>query len=215
VATETGNIVTRKIGPLPGYAWIAFGVAGLVVYLGRKSAASSGGGTSSANSATPNAVNYASQTPQMPYSYEQSNSDQALASLVSALAYQVQQTGGSVSPGNTGGPSTSPGSTGNPGVQPTPAPAPSSAAASLPPINSADYPIIGTPGTSYVPLGQISAPGGMFTGENVGGGAPVYAFMGGQYQQDFNSATLPVGTVLATPSNFSQYIAPGTVTEKV
>ena len=81
-------------------------------------------------------------------------------------------------------------------------------------IDSGAYPVLAQPGTSMDILGTITGRGGQFTGGNVAGGAPVYAYINGTWQQDYNSKTLPIGTPLATPTTFQGNIVPGaTVTE--
>lgn len=87
-----------------------------------------------------------------------------------------------------------------------------------PAINAAAYPVNisanGLPGDPLVTLGIIG-PGAIFTGHNVGGGAPVYAIVGNQAVQGFNPSTLPAGTRLATLQKFQSYIAPATTKGKL
>ena len=49
-----GSVLTRKFGPLPGWAWAGLGVAGFFIYKQRKAAAAAAAGTSS-TTATPSA----------------------------------------------------------------------------------------------------------------------------------------------------------------
>lgn len=205
--TKQNNIFTRKLGPLPGWAWVAGGVVVVYVYLAHRK----GAGGANAADGTPTGTTLAGVpvvSTEVPSSYEQGASDQAVANLISALAAQIQA---NTSPGNPAAPPASPGNTGNPGVQPSPVVAIDYS--TLPRVNSADYPMIGTAGMGYDPIGSITGPGGAFEGENVAGGAPVYAFINGQYVQDFNTKTLPVGTQLYVPSQFGSYIIPGSVKE--
>lgn len=85
----------------------------------------------------------------------------------------------------------------------------------LPPIDHSAYPLVGEPGSAFAVLGQITGSGGIYTGENIGGGAPVYYQVPGtnQWVQNLDPNKVPVGTKLATPQQFSQYIVNGTVTE--
>lgn len=74
-------------------------------------------------------------------------------------------------------------------------------------VNSGDYPVIAAPGTAFDVLGTVT--NGTFSGVNVSGGAPVYANINGQWQQDYNLAALPAGTPLATPTTFHNYEVTG------
>ncbi len=73
------------------------------------------------------------------------------------------------------------------------------------------------PAGDLTTLGVISGAGGMFTGHNVAGGAPVYAELGpyGVAVQGFDAKELPVGTKLVTPSIFSSLLSPNTVQERL
>ena len=70
---------------------------------------------------------------------------------------------------------------------------------------------------NYDVLGQISGAtgSGTYTGYNVSGGSPVYAFVGGQWVQGYNPKTLPFGTELATPSEYAGMITGPVVTEQL
>lgn len=57
----------------------------------------------------------------------------------------------------------------------------------------------GPAGSELDVLGKITAAGGVYHGVNVAGGAPVYALVGGRWQQGFDPSALPAGTPLATP----------------
>lgn len=122
--------------------------------------------------------------------------------------------GGTISitgPGGGGG--------GNPGVMvpslPQPAPSQPVSATSLPPIDHNNYPLIGPNGSSFDTIGTITQAGGIYTGYNVGGGAPTYAYVNGQWVQDFNANTLPVGTPIAVPTSFQQYVYGSMTTEPI
>jgi hypothetical protein len=64
------------------------------------------------------------------------------------------------------------------------------------------YPQTTENGEGITILGTITGAGGQYTGENVSGGAPVYALIDGMWRQGFNAKTLPVGTPLATLTTF-------------
>jgi len=55
-APKGGNILTRKIGPLPGWAWAAVVVGGFLIYRQRKAAAAAAAGTATTSSVTPTPV---------------------------------------------------------------------------------------------------------------------------------------------------------------
>lgn len=90
-------------------------------------------------------------------------------------------------------------------------------------FNSANYPQF-MPGltSKFDVFGSIK--NGKIVGGNVGNsGAPVYALMntgfGPIWEQDFNPATLPAGTEVGTPGQFSQYVnlpsAPGVMAPNI
>lgn len=83
--------------------------------------------------------------------------------------------------------------------------APSPAAVALPNVRSDWYPVVAPQGEDMAILGSITGQG--YQGFNVKGGAPVYAFVDGQWRQNFGEASkLPVGTPLATLDTFDPYI---------
>ena len=95
-------------------------------------------------------------------------------------------------------------------------------ASSSPPSSSVDVSPASVGAMAFVPgpggselaeIGQISGSGGQYTGENVRGGAPVYAYMNGAWVQGFDAAQLHKGTPLATPLSNVAQIVRGTVTE--
>lgn len=74
--------------------------------------------------------------------------------------------------------------------------------------------IVPGPGASALAvLGQISGSGGQYTGENVKGGAPVYALVNGSWVTGFDAAQLAPGTPLATSITNAGSIVPGSTTE--
>lgn len=83
------------------------------------------------------------------------------------------------------------------------------------PIDSSAYPLIEPGGTKVSLLGKITGAGGQFTGLNVNQGAPVYAKVGSNWEQNFNAAKLPIGTELATLPQFQGDITSKSVTEKL
>jgi hypothetical protein len=72
-------------------------------------------------------------------------------------------------------------------------------------INSSAYPQTTENGEGVTILGTMQG-GGKYTGENVGGGAPVYALINGKWQQGFDANSLPAGTPLATLDTFAPLI---------
>jgi hypothetical protein len=77
------------------------------------------------------------------------------------------------------------------------------AVAALPQINAQSWPIqvlFGqyAPG-DYTQVGYVL--NGQYYGNQVGGGAPVYAGLFGGFEQDFNMATLPNGTAIYVPTS--------------
>jgi hypothetical protein len=84
----------------------------------------------------------------------------------------------------------------------------------LPRIDSGAFPATQALSQPFSILGRITGAGGQFKGENVAGGAPVYAHIGNQWVQGFDVSALPTGTELGTPSQFSGYIVPGTIDAK-
>ncbi len=72
------------------------------------------------------------------------------------------------------------------------------------------------PAGDLTTLGTVG-PGGLFTGHNVAGGAPVYAVLGpyGTAVQGFDAKELAPGTRLVTPSIFKSLISGATVQEKL
>lgn len=119
-------------------------------------------------------------------------------------------------------PAVAPVSGGTPTVTPEPTPTPTPPATTTPPPTSeaispaavGAYAIVPGPGgTGLAELGQITGAGGQYTGENVSGGAPVYALVGGSWVQGFDAAQLPPGTRLATPVTNAGQIVPGQTTE--
>jgi hypothetical protein len=56
----SGNVLTKKIGPLPGWAWAAIGIGGFYLY--KKYKASSSAATTAATTATPAATTPTSDT---------------------------------------------------------------------------------------------------------------------------------------------------------
>lgn len=203
------NVFTRKIGPLPGWGWAGGAIAAIAIaqrLQSKKSSSTVGtaqGATSSGQAGTVGtgaSVNYA---PQTPYSYGgnyvPTNANLETESLLSILAAQGAA---SPSPGNAStGDAVSPGNTGNPALQP---------------VDSSKYPVLGAPGEQFTVLGSFTGPS-QLSAYNVGGGVPVYAYLNDKWQQDFNSATVPVGTQIGIPSSFDSYInrAGGVVTGKI
>lgn len=96
-----------------------------------------------------------------------------------------------------------------PPASPTPTTDNAPSAASL----GAEALVPGPGGSELAVLGQISGAGGQYTGENVAGGAPVYALVNGSWVQGFDAAQLPPGTPLATSLSNAGQIVPGTTTE--
>jgi hypothetical protein len=201
-ADNGGNVFTRKLGPLPGYAWVILGVG--VLYVGQKVMANR------ASTGVTQEGEQQGQAGTTPYSqlagyaypggygaapaYSSSSNDNSM--LSSFLSILAAQGAAGPSPGNPDGPAGSPGNTGNPAIQP----------GNLPRVDATKFPVVAAPNTAFSVLGSITQPGGIYTGKNVAGGVPVYAFYNGQWQQNFNSATLPVGTQLAIPTAYSDYI---------
>jgi len=58
-----GNILTRKLGPLPGWAWAAIGVAGYLVYRQRQAAKAAAGATTTAATTSTAATTPVAQAP--------------------------------------------------------------------------------------------------------------------------------------------------------
>lgn len=59
----------------------------------------------------------------------------------------------------------------------------------------------------------IAQPNGSYTGYNVGGGAPVYALVGGQWKINTQPSQWGPNTELATPQQYAYEISQGTTTE--
>lgn len=83
----------------------------------------------------------------------------------------------------------------------------------LPNVLASAFPITGVPDTAFEVIGSITGSGGLYSGLNVKGGAPVYAYQNGEWKQNFDADKLAVGTALGTPSVFRDYIVPGTVSQ--
>jgi hypothetical protein len=189
------DFLTRKLGPLPTWGWAAIAVGGFVVYryLKNRQAAST--------SATPTSAQYSSTVPtnwseptatlSTPSGFSYSGPLSGLQTLIPTGA--LSSTNGSTS-----------GDTNPPGTAATPPP---NTSPGLPAVNAANYPQqvrYGQYGPSdYTRIGTVS--GGQYTGQQVSGGVPVYAGLFGGFQQGFNMATLPSGTDLYIPSQFTAY----------
>lgn len=82
-------------------------------------------------------------------------------------------------------------------------PAVPSAPAALQQLNSQTFPLqvlFGNYGPNdYTQVGYVQ--NGQYYGNQVGGGAPVYAGLFGGFEQDFNMATLPSGTKIYVPTS--------------
>lgn len=167
----------------------AIGAAGIVVAIAlyvksKNAAASSGNATPSTSTVMPGTL--------APDTGNFGGGDLAgLDSVLSQLSNQLgalQPTGSSSSAGSA------------PGSQPAPP-------TTLPTLNPADFPEIVPYGqyapTDYTKIGTVTA--GQFHGTNVGGDVPVYANVFGGMAQGFNEATLPSGTDLYIPSQFTGY----------
>ena len=186
--------LTRKIGPLPTWGWAAVVVGGVLVwrwYQARQAA-------SAATSATPTTANVSATVP--------SDYTEPTASLTtpSGFSYSGPLSGlGALIP--TGALSSTNGSTSGATNPPTVAAAP--ATTSLPPVNASSYPSIVPFGTygpgDYTQIGTVT--GGQYSGQQVSGGVPVYANVFGGFAQGFNEATLPSGTGLYIPTQFTPY----------
>lgn len=188
------NPLTRKIGPLPVWGWAGVAVLGILVvrYIQNRN-----------SSATPSSANY---TATVPSTYTEPT---ATLSTPSGFSYSGPLSGlQALLP--TGALSSTNGSTSGPTNPPT-------VSSGLPPVNAANYPSIVKFGqyspSDYTQIGSITGPGGQYTGQNVSGGAPVYASGYGGFTQGFNPATLPVGTGIYIPSSLSGYESGSTVSE--
>jgi hypothetical protein len=89
-----------------------------------------------------------------------------------------------------------------------PPPAPQQQTATLPPLDASTFPntvLFGqyTPG-QYTQIGTVN--NGVYSGKNVGGGAPVYAGVFGGFVQGFNMSTLPNGTGIFVPTELLPYV---------
>lgn len=140
-----GNVLTRKFGPLPGWAWGAIGVAGYFIYKARKA-----NSTTAANSSTTGTGTGVASPSPLPFSYYQAPSGYTGgASPTGAMA----ATGGS--------------SSGTAPTTGTNTPSPTLPGLGQITIGNTQYDILGqitggTPGNAQ------------FSGYNVGGGAPVF-----------------------------------------
>ncbi|MHB8437400.1 MAG: hypothetical protein ACYDC0_16305 [Acidimicrobiales bacterium] len=70
-------------------------------------------------------------------------------------------------------------------------------------VNSQNYPLTLSNGQGVTVIGKMLNSTGRYAGENVSGGAPVYAYTNGTWAQDFNARSLPAGTPLATLNTFA------------
>lgn len=193
-APAGGNVFTKKIGPLPGWVWVGAGVGALILFSYSKKSSTTNTTAGNTNGDTAGALaaaNYVSASKATAGATTTAAPD-SLTTFLAGLAVGAQPA--STTPGNTGVSVSTPGSTGNPAIQP---------------VNSAAYAVQAATGTSWASLGSIVGANGLYQGLNVGGGAPVYANVGGTWQQNFNADNLPVGTQLATPTQFSSYINTG------
>ena len=188
------EFLTRKVGPLPVWAWIAIG--GAVLYVYRRSQASSS---------------------------SSSNSSQALAAqLAAAQAGQTVPTESLTTSGGTySGPAgQAPPSITNPGPS---TPGGGGGTGTPTPGGGSSGPGYGTTsvgGMSYVNLGTITGAGGAYSGYNVGGGAPVYYLTPGSStpQVDLTPqavAALPGGTQVLTPAGYGGAVGSAPTTEKI
>jgi hypothetical protein len=95
-------------------------------------------------------------------------------------------------------------STSTGGGSTTPAPA----QPTLPYLNAQLYPLKVLYGDynpgAYTEIGTVQ--NGVYTGEQVAGGAPVYANVFGGFVQDFDEATLPNGTGIYVPTDLLDYV---------
>lgn len=195
--TSGDNIFTRKLGPLPGWAWVLVGVGVIYGYekLSNKSSTSSTTqGQQGGQAGTVPMSNAAGYYPTGGYgvSSSASNDNSMLESFLSILAANGAAAG-APSPGNAPAPAASPGNTGNPAVQPVQ-------------VDHNAFSMSQPASATMTQIGTVSKQG-EFSGFNVGGGAPEYVLQGGNYVQDFNWATLPVGTGIYVPSTFQGNIS--------
>lgn len=187
----TGNILTRKVGPLPGWQWgaIAVVVAGGYILWRRRQAA--GAGASSGTGTTAQDVTGVSATPAPPV----------------VIVQQPSQ------PSTTTTPTTKPVTP----PKPAPAPQPAHPPTPVPPaINWKAFPqfISGLSPQGGTLRSFATVENGKVVGGQVRNGAPVYALIeskqyGPVWEQGFNPAKLPNGTHVATLPQFNNLIVSG------
>src|SRR6516165_6363978 len=185
------NVLTRKLGPLATWQWAAVAVGGYVLlrwWRNRQASAAT-------SSATPTSATYSASVPTEPTASLTTPSGFSYSGPLSGLGASLP----------TGALSSTNGSTSGATNPPTVAAAP--ATTSLPPVNASSYPSIVPFGTygpgDYTQIGTVT--GGQYSGQQVSGGVPVYANVFGGFAQGFNEATLPSGTGLYIPTQFTPY----------
>lgn len=196
------NLFVKKLGPLPGWAWILIGVG--VVYAGSKvvrRGSAPVADSSTTDGSTPNQLRQLQYSPAAT-GYGGQNDNGMLASFLSILAAQPAgpTPGNPATPAPVAAPTPSPGNTGSPAWQ------------NLPQVRSGDFGQFLAPGQQIHVIGNQGAGG--YTGYDVGGGVPVYALIRGTWQQNWNPADIKAGVQLGIPQGFEGYIRPELVTNR-
>jgi hypothetical protein len=232
-AQQGGSILTRKLGPLPGWAWVAIAVVG--IYLYRKMTNTAATGSSTVPTAAVAAAPTESVTLPSGASYSgpagvdlsgllnapPAGTANAPTGTVSAPTETITLPNGASYSGPSGGPDV--------GILAASGPAPGTAAPApgngggtpgqtAAPTAAFAYPTADIGGQSYVDLGTITGAGGQYFGGNVAGGAPVY--FGGpsgvsQLAGPAAIAAQPVGTEVYTPTQYQGLVSAAPVSEKL
>lgn len=190
------NVFTKKIGPFPGWIWVGAGV-GVLLLAGyaRKSKTTTTPGPD-ANTIAGESVITTTGNAGASYNGAAQGSNDALTTWLNAVSGNALAS----TPGNEGTEVVTPGNTGSAAIQN---------------IRAGNYAQQVGGNSSVVELGTIIEQGGLYSGYNVGGGAPVYADINGQWMQNFDAKTLAAGTRLATLPGFAGNVGTTKVTEQL
>lgn len=183
------EFLMRRVGPLATWQWAAVGVGAFVAIKWWRNRTAS-----SSSSATPTSANYTSTVP------DQFQEPTASVTTPAGFSYSGPLSGlQTLLP--TGALSSTNGSTSGPTNPPPVASTPQT----LPPVNAANYPQI-VPYGSYSPsdytqIGNVV--NGVYQGQNVSGGVPVYTNIFGGFAQGPFPQQGSYGVYI--PSQFTQY----------
>ena len=187
--SSSGFDLSRKIGPLPVWGWIAVAVVGIYLYRRYTAGSGTSSSTTSSSTGTPTAVTEPTETITTPSGSYTGPADNVPYSVL---------TGGTTATTSTGSTAT---------TTPTTTPGTTSTAT---PGSGSGVPGYGeqtVAGQQFITLGT-TGPGGAFSGYNVGGGAPVYFLTPGSTTPEVNLTpqavqALPGGTQVLTPAGYA------------